>query len=370
MLKFIHLNYHCHTEFTDPLQVIEKHKLSSGFINFIKNHVQFISIKHSNYQGRQIIKDVPYHFFKSKNKFWYIPFKTLRFIKAEAPDIVLVEGFVFPLQVIFLRAIIGKKAIIITQHQGEKPFKGIKKIFQKFSGRCINAFAFASIGNADVWLSSKIIDTKNKCFEVVSASTTFKGKNKLQSKAELHLNGKQIFLWVGRLNTNKDPLTILKAFNNYLQNHSEARLYMIYQTEDLLPQVKAYIEKKELLQNKVLLIGEKKHAELETWYSAADYFISGSHFEGGGYALVEAMTCGCIPIITDIPSFRHFTNNGDLGFLYTAGNADELLYKLTSLPTEYPQQLSNSIKEYAAKNLSHKTIADQIIELCQTLLSK
>ncbi len=51
------------------------------------------------------------------------------------------------------------------------------------------------------------------------------------------------------------------------------------------------------------------------YYNSADYFVLGSHYEGSGFSLVEAMSCGVIPIVTDIPSFRMMTNNGKIGTL-------------------------------------------------------
>ena len=47
-----------------------------------------------------------------------------------------------------------------------------------------------------------------------------------------------------------------------------------------------------------------RHDEMPNYYAAADVFVSGSHSEGSGYALIEAMSAGVVPVVTDIPSFR------------------------------------------------------------------
>src|SRR5689334_9327337 len=125
-MNFIHLNYHYHNEFDHPQQVIDKHKFSGGFIDHLKEKVNFFSVKHLNYEGQETVDDISYHFFQSKNKSWYIPFKTHRFIKKIKPDVILVEGFVFPLQIIFLRRAVGKNCIIVAQHHGECPFASVK----------------------------------------------------------------------------------------------------------------------------------------------------------------------------------------------------------------------------------------------------
>ena len=61
------------------------------------------------------------------------------------------------------------------------------------------------------------------------------------------------------------------------------------------------------------------------WYNSADYIVSGSHYEGSGVAVCEAMSCGCIPILTDILSFRKMTGHGSCGILFPAGDEAALL---------------------------------------------
>ena len=100
-----------------------------------------------------------------------------------------------------------------------------------------------------------------------------------------------------------------------------------------------------------------------------DIFISGSHSEGSGYALVEAMHCGCIPVITNIPSFNAITGKGKYGFLYEPGNSKELAFALNNILVNDFKSLSDKIHSYAQNNLSFKNIADQVFELCDKLVS-
>ena len=79
---------------------------------------------------------------------------------------------------------------------------------------------------------------------------------------------------------------------------------MLFGEKDLLEEIEKFIAESLRLKDKVHLVGKRSHDELESWFSAADYYISSSHREGGSYALTEAMACGCIPIVTSIPSSR------------------------------------------------------------------
>jgi glycosyltransferase involved in cell wall biosynthesis len=370
MIKLVELNYHCHTEYTTPEQVISKHALSSGFIHFIKDKVKLILVKHLNYEGEARIENIRYRFFKSRNKFRHIPFKTHRFIKNEKPDVVLVQGFVFVLQVMFLRWKLGKDCVIFVQHHGEKPFTGLKGFLQRKADACIDGYLFTALDNATVWLNKKIISKKEKCFEVLSASTYFGEKDKTVCKARLNMAGENNFLWVGRLNNNKDPISVISAFEKYLDVNKLARLYMIYQTAELIEDIRLLIAGSETLKNGIFLIGKVENRELEYWYNGADFYISGSHSEGSGYALVEAMACGCIPVITAIPSFKKITCDGKYGILFEPGNTEDLYKNLLGLEALDKEKYSRMVRVYAAENLSYKAVADQIYQLSVSLITK
>ena len=370
MIKLVDLNYHSHSKISNPAEVLEIQKASIGFVEFIKERLSIHLIKHMDFEGERNINGVCYSFFKSKNKFWHIPFKTHRFIKKQKPDIVLIQGLVFPLQLIALRFQLGKRTKIIVQHHGEKPFTGLKKKFQKIADHYVNFYLFTSIANADEFIRNKIISGKNKCLEILEASAFYMQSNKLECRQELCLINRPIFLWVGRLNLNKDPFTVLNAFEKYVYLYPEARLYMIYQTEDLLHEIRKRLEESCLLKNSVILNGKVDHSELENWFNAADFYISASHKEGSGYALIEAMACGSVPIVTSIPSFKKITANGKFGFLFEPGNPESLLKVLLNLKSIDKEQLSICVANHFNESLSFKSIADDLFEICEKLMTK
>lgn len=370
MIKLIDLNYHAHSNISSPEEVMELQKASIGFVEFIQEKLSIQLIKHLNYEGEKYVNDVKYVFFKSKNKFWHIPFKTHRYIQKQNPHIVLIQGLIFPLQLIALKIKLGKKVKMIVQNHGEKPFGGIKKFFQKVADHYIDIYLFTSVENANEWVEKKIIVNKEKCHELLEASTFFQMKDKLQCKLRLGFTGNQNFLWVGRLNIGKDPMTVINAFEKYIISCPEARLFMIYQTEELLTVIKRRLEENEQLNKAIILKGKVNHCELEGWFNAADYFISGSHKEGSGYALIEAMSCGCIPIVTNIPSFKKITNEGTFGFLFEPGDSQSLLKILLSLKNIDKETLSSSVVGHFNHNLSFKSIADDLYAICEKLLNK
>jgi len=327
-------------------------------------------IEHIDHTGVEAKNGINYAFFRGKRKFFYLYRATLQYIKKEKPDVVIVQGLIFPVQVIAIRLILGKKTRIIVQHHGELPYNGIRKSFQQVADRAIDAYIFTAAANAKIWQDNGNVRTNSRCYEVLEASTYFVRQDKEQSKLKLRISGNNNFLWVGRLDANKDPLAVLKGFEKHLNINPGAKLYMIYQYDGLLPEVKIMIANSQLLHGSVYLQGKIEHKELVYWYSACDFFISGSYKEGSGYALIEAMACGCIPVVTRIPSFTKIIENGKYGVLYKTGDADALFDLLKEIDKINKTEMSDKIVAYFSKHLSFQAIADGLYDVIKKLLTE
>jgi len=59
-------------------------------------------------------------------------------------------------------------------------------------------------------------------------------------------------------------------------------------------------------------------ADLAALIGAASYFVSLSAYEGFGVSVVEAMSAGLVPILSDIPTFREFIGRAGRGLLVDA----------------------------------------------------
>ena len=359
-MNLIDLNFHASNEYANPQEVISRHWPSLGYAAFLKERVPVQVVKHISYKGGVVVDGIRFEFFKSRNRFWHIPFSTIRYIKTQRPCFVLVQGFVFPLQVICLKLALGKWGTICLQHHGERPFSGLKRRLQQLADRFVDAYSFASVDMARDWIEAGVISSSAKCYEIMGVSTDFVSVNKVQAKQQTGVSGSPAFVWVGRLNQNKDPLTVIEAFGKYLQVNPAAVLYMIYQENDLEDEVRALIDAKVLLSKNIKLVGKIPHEDLACWFSATDFYLSGSHREGSGYALIEAMACGCIPVVTDIPSFRKITDDGNCGLLYKAGVSDDLLSALLKVSQLDLEQESRKIENHFKAHLSFAAYAGQV----------
>jgi glycosyltransferase involved in cell wall biosynthesis len=364
-MKIVSTSYVNTNSFNDPQKWLDRISFYTGLLEELARKYEVESIEQINYTGQLIQNEVTYHFLNFKKEKLWFPGKLHRYIKDLKPDVLFVNGFIFPIQIIQLRRELGRKVKIIVLHRAEKPFTGIKAYLQKLADRSVDAYLFASDEFGEEWIKRRIIKNPKKIHEVIQSSSTFHMEDKTAAKNILNIHCNRFFLWVGRLNSNKDPLTVIKAFKKYLFYQPDAKLYMIYQDDELLDQVKNLIiaDGKET----IFLIGKIDHSQLQVWYNAADFFISGSHYEGSGIAVCEAMSCGCIPVITNIISFRRMTGPGKCGFLYEPGDPDHLLSALLKTNEVNFESERKKVLEQYKNELSFEAIAAKINKLINFL---
>jgi glycosyltransferase involved in cell wall biosynthesis len=355
MTRVVDITYYSHLDLHSAEQIRLRHGPSIRYSEFLSRDFEVTFIMHAGFKAQDEYRGVKYYIFKGINKFFFLPFLSSRFIAQYKPDLVLVQGLGFPVQVLLLR-LFNPHVKILVQHHGERPFKGVKLLFQQLAANFVNGWLFTASGNALLWKQKHVIKANDKIFEVLEASTEMQPLDYTECRSKLGMKShEEVFVCVGRLVRDKNPLLLLNAFRSYVTINAFAKLYLIYQEDDLLSEVKAIIDQHPELARAVCLVGKVPHVELAAWYSAADFYLSASNREGSGYALIEAIACGCMPVVTDIPSYEKITGNGRLGLLYETGNAQALLLALLSL---WRKRLSReTVKSYFESTLSFECIA-------------
>jgi glycosyltransferase involved in cell wall biosynthesis len=366
-MKIVFLAYNYLPEFDSPEAWIERISPFVGVMEALAKKAAVSYAGRISYEGEFVQNDVAYRFLKDPSHFSR---RLHKLVKSMDPDIVVVPGFHFPLQVTRLKGLLGNKAKIVAEHHADKPGRGIRKFLQKRADKFIGAYHFTSMGNAKPWRDAGIIRDPSKCREIPSGSAGFQPQKKDRSREKLKMGEGPNFIWIGRLNANKDPLTLLSAFGKYLTDHPSAKLYMIYQEDDLLEEIKNILEQNAGLKKAVNLQGYVPHEELETWLSAADFYISASRTEGGSIALLEAMACGCIPIVTNIPASTQVIGSGKFGLLFQPGDAEDLYWQLLESRKIDQNSYSARLIAHFEKEYSFAAIAEKFLNSCRQLMSE
>jgi glycosyltransferase involved in cell wall biosynthesis len=169
-------------------------------------------------------------------------------------------------------------------------------------------------------------------------------------------------LCVGRLNANKDPLTVLQGFARFAETHPQATLTFVYGASDLEGALRDAVRRTSSA-SRVTLAGAVPHGTLEAVYAAADIFVLGSRREGSGYAALEAMACGVVPVLTDIPSFRWLTDDGRIGALWDVGDPVSLGDALARVASSDLQAHRRAAKARFDEHFSWSAIGRRAMEI-------
>ncbi|KAA2239027.1 glycosyltransferase family 4 protein [Chitinophaga agrisoli] len=366
-MKFVFASYITIPDFNEPEAWLHRIRAYAGIHAALSREHEVVCVEQINYEGVHMKNGAQYHFLRLPSAQKFFPKQLHRFIKEQLPDVVVIHSLYYPLQVMQLRRYLGDKVKIIIQHHAEQPYTGLKKYLQRRADNAVDAYLFASREMGLDWIRRGNLGNPDKINEVMELSSVFYPIDKTAALTRTKAGGAPVYLWVGRLNDNKDPLNVVRAFLQFAAHQPAAKLYMIYHTTELLGEIQQLLHNHPQ-QHAIVLTGQVPHDALLYWYNSADYIISGSYYEGSGTAICEAMSCGCIPIVTNIPSFRMMTDHGRCGFLYEAGNEEALLQVLQqtiSLDSAAKKQLC---LDFFRTHLSFQAIARRMQEIAGGLV--
>ncbi len=361
-MKVINISYNIpKPQYKDPEAWLERVSFSVGVLEKLAQYAETSAIYNIDFKGTITRRNVTYYFPRIGRLGLVLPFRFNTFVKRLNPDVIIVHGLIFPWQVLLLRAQIGGRVKIIMQHHAEKPLKDIRHFLQRRVDKYVHAYLFASIELARPWQVKGQIRSIDRVHEVMGTSSPFHPIDRLDAKQKTGVQEGLTYLWVGSLNANKDPLTVARAFREFIRIRDDARLYMIYQTFQLLHDLRSLVEDSGISDH-VILLGQVKNSDLLYWYNSADFIISSSHYEGSGIAVCEGMSCGCIPILTNIPSFRTMTSDGSIGVLYEPGRPEGLLNALEKSLTLDREVVKAKVLKRFREDYSFEANAQKILQ--------
>lgn len=242
------------------------------------------------------------------------------------PDVLHLHGLDFAEEALRLRRLMPDVPLLIQDHADRPPpvWRWERWWRQRLALAGAAGVLFCAEEQARPWRRRGLIPRSLPVIELAESSTDVTPVAREAARARLRVRGAPAVLWVAHLDANKDPLTVLDGVASASAVLPELQLWCCFRDAPLLEAVRARIRRDPRLAARVHLVGAVPHAEIAGWLSAADLFVAGSHREGSGYALIEALACGLPPVVTGIPSHRMLTGRGAIGQVWPAGNAQAL----------------------------------------------
>ena len=242
------------------------------------------------------------------------------------PDVLHLHGLNFPEEALRLRRLMPDVPLLIQDHADRPPpvWRCQHWWRQRLALAGAAGVLFCAAEQARPWRRLGLIPRGLPVIELAESSTDVAPVAREAARARLRVRGAPAVLWVAHLDANKDPLSVLDGVARASAVLPDLQLWCCFRDAPLLEAVRARIRRDPRLAARVHLVGAVPHAEIAGWLSAADLFVAGSHREGSGYALIEALACGLPPVVTGIPSHRMLTGRGAVGQAWPAGDARAL----------------------------------------------
>ena len=192
---------------------------------------------------------------------------------------------------------------------------------------------------------------------------TFHLRDRNAARRQLALSvDEQILLYVGRLAAPKGLLDLFEAFTLLIQENSGLRLICVG-SGPLEGALESWIERHGL-GKRIVLTGERPPREIAQWMAAADLFCLPSHSEGCPNVLIEAISCGCPAVATDVGGIPELLTR-DSGLLVPPKNTRSLAEGLrTGLSTTWDRAAISRLRARTWDHVARETraICEQVLE--------
>jgi len=159
-------------------------------------------------------------------------------------------------------------------------------------------------------------------------------------------------IWVGKFNDVKNYKLLMKITD--ITN----REFIIVDGLSWLPTSKEY---KKIIKrkygNRVKIYTEVDENVLRNLYQESSHMLITSKYEGTPLSLLEAMSCGVIPVSTPVGNIPNIIKHGNNGFIYNS--CDEAINYLSY----YSDKMKRRAREEMVKNFSQEEITSKYFEV-------
>ena len=181
------------------------------------------------------------------------------------------------------------------------------------------------------------------------------------------------FLTYGTVNDNKYSLEkhgIKGVLVGFIFKYTNQKTFCFFMNLLIKNQNKIFYKdnnySKFILNNKLIQYPNKrivrvlKNEDLDAMYGDYIFYISSSIFEGNPKTVLEAMSNGCVPLLSDIENHQELVEDGKSGYLIS--NDQNFLGKIQEITDDKIQleKVGQNAKTYVQKNNGINKLVDEI----------
>ncbi|MEY8740151.1 glycosyltransferase family 4 protein [Paenibacillus tundrae] len=138
-----------------------------------------------------------------------------------------------------------------------------------------------------------------------------------------------VIAWVGRLEHNKNWQEYLHISSEIIRQIPSSRMWMFHDPTLANPEDEVFFKHmlaEKGLEDRIGIFVNVPHSQMPTFYSmtaeSGGLMLSTSLLEGFGYAVAEAISCGCPVLSTDSDGVRSFITHNKTGKFYPIGQVN------------------------------------------------
>lgn len=268
-----------------------------------------------NIEYKEKYKNISIVYINKSNRIFWDYFKVLLKIIKSKPDVVIYPKNIIP----FTHKLFSFKKVNIIHDLAffDKSLNEYKildtlymRIFMRYSCKIADKIiAVSESTKNDIVNILKVNEDKiNVIYEGVEEKFKKEENFNIIDKRLRKLNIEKPFIfYCGSLSPRKNILRVLKVFK-HIRTFIPHNFYISGGQSWKDQEVIKYI--KEILPERVFLLGYLSEEDLVMMYSAADLFVYPSLYEGFGLPIIEAQACGCPILTSNITSCPEIAGEG------------------------------------------------------------
>jgi glycosyltransferase involved in cell wall biosynthesis len=249
--------------------------------------------------------------------------------------------------------------LLVQFHGGLPAADRLTNLLRRANARRAARVLFTHPEQAAPWLDAGILEP-DRVGQAFETSVRISPLPRAVARARTGIDGDPACLMLGRLEAVKDPITTLTGFALIAERRPLARLHVYALTEALRRECEALVAALPTLAGRVRFHPAWPRARMNELYSAADLLLQSSRREWSSLTVMEALACGCLPVLSAIPAFRALTDEGRVGALFPVGRPELLARAAVALgPGERRAQAPSAMRRFE-EALSFEALAERI----------